>query len=58
MSAEIREIHMTGNQAKGEQELLDYLLWSMKYDVDPHELHEDPVEVFRKERSQKARIVA
>ena len=52
MSAEIREIKVTtqNNQA-GEQELLNYLLWSMKHDVDPHELHEDPIEAFRKEQS-------
>lgn len=50
MSAEIREINVTTNaQRSGEAELIEYLLWSMKHDVDPHELHDDPIIVFRKE---------
>lgn len=30
-----------------EQELLDYLLWTMKFSDDPHASFDDPVQVFR-----------
>ena len=57
MSAEIRELHTANNSNRdAEQELLDYLIWSMKHERDPHETHEDPIEVFRNE--MKERIVA
>lgn len=38
---------------QAEREMLDYMLWSMKYDVDPHELYDDPIAVFREEQSAK-----
>ena len=36
-------------QESARQELLDYLLWTMKHDMDPHRLYDDPIEVFRAE---------
>lgn len=43
-------------QMKAQQELLDYMMWTMKHDMDPHRLHDDPIEVFRAE--MKAAFVA
>ena len=40
-------------QQKAQQELLDYMMWTMKHDMDPHRLHDDPVEVFRAEMKAK-----
>lgn len=36
-------------QETAKQELLDYLLWTMKHDMDPHRIYDDPIEVFRAE---------
>lgn len=36
-------------QEAAKQELLDYLLWTMKHDMDPHRLYDDPIEVYRSE---------
>jgi len=36
-------------QEKASAELLDYMIWTMKHDMDPHKLYEDPIEVFRNE---------
>lgn len=36
-------------QVKAKQELMDYLLWTLKHDMDPHRLYEDPIDVFRAE---------
>ena len=36
-------------QIKAKQELLDYMMWTMKHDMDPHRIHEDPIEIFRAE---------
>ena len=38
---------------KAEREMMDYLLWTMKFDCDPHELYDDPIAVFREEHSMK-----
>lgn len=43
-------------QMKAQQELLDYMMWTMKHDMDPHRLHDDPIEIFRAE--MKATFVA
>ncbi|KZY33359.1 hypothetical protein A3752_20180 [Oleiphilus sp. HI0081] len=40
-------------QEKAQQELLDYMMWTMKHDMDPHRLHYDPIEVFREEMKAK-----
>ncbi|KZY45328.1 MULTISPECIES: hypothetical protein [unclassified Oleiphilus] len=40
-------------QEKAQQELLDYMMWTMKHDMDPHRLHDDPIEVFREEMKAK-----
>lgn len=36
-------------QEKAQQELMDYLMWTMKHDMDPHRLYDDPIEVYRAE---------
>ena len=43
-------------QMEAQQELLDYMMWTMKHDMDPHRLHDDPIEIFRAE--MKATFVA
>lgn len=40
-------------QQKAQQELLDYMVWTMKHDMDPHRLYDDPIEVFRSEMKAK-----
>jgi hypothetical protein len=40
-------------QEKAQQELLDYMIWTMKHDMDPHRLHDDPIEIFRAEMKAK-----
>lgn len=40
-------------QEQAQQELLDYMMWTMKHDMDPHRLYDDPIEVFRAEMKQK-----
>ena len=40
-------------QEKAQQELLDYIIWTMKHDMDPHRLYDDPIEVFRDEMKSK-----
>lgn len=40
-------------QEQAQQELLDYMMWTMKHDMDPHRLHDDPIAVFRAEMKQK-----
>ncbi|MFT6029743.1 MAG: hypothetical protein ACI8O8_001481 [Oleiphilaceae bacterium] len=41
-SAEKAQIH-------AKQELMDYMMWTMKHDMDPHRLYDDPIEKFRSE---------
>lgn len=36
-------------QMKAQEELLDYMMWTMKHDMDPHRLYDDPIEIFRAE---------
>ena len=36
-------------QEAAQKELMDYLMWTMKHDMDPHRLYDDPIEVFRAE---------
>lgn len=36
-------------QMNAQQELLDYMMWTMKHDMDPHRLYDDPIEIFRAE---------
>lgn len=36
-------------QAAAQQELMDYMMWTMKHDMDPHRVYDDPIEIFRKE---------
>lgn len=60
MSAEIRKIKdiYQSNVAnrEAEQELLDYMVWTMRFEKDPHELYDDPIEVFRKEMEAKRSV--
>ena len=51
MTAEVISIHTDHSNAKNlraETEMLDYLIWSITHSKDPHDLHDDPIEVFRK----------
>ena len=36
-------------QLQAQQELLDYMTWTMKHEMDPHRLYDDPIELFRAE---------
>ena len=36
-------------QEKASAELMDYMIWTMKHDMDPHRLYDDPIAVFRDE---------
>jgi len=38
---------------EAEQAFIDYLIWSVAHDQDPHNLYDDPIEVFRDEFQQK-----
>ncbi len=38
---------------EAEQAFIDYLIWSVAHDYDPHTLYDDPIEVFRDEFQQK-----
>ena len=38
---------------EAEQAFIDYLIWSVAHDQDPHTLYDDPIEVFRDEFQQK-----
>ena len=40
-------------QEQAQQELLDYMMWTMKHEMDPHRLYDDPIEVFRAEMKEK-----
>ena len=40
------------NQAN-EQAFIDYLIWSLAHDQDPHALYDDPIAVFRNESQQE-----
>ncbi|UZE95149.1 hypothetical protein [Alkalimarinus alittae] len=40
------------NQAR-EQAFIDYLIWSVAHDQDPHNLYDDPIAVFRSETQQE-----
>ncbi len=40
-------------QEQAQQELLDYMMWTMKHDMDPHRLYDDPIAVFRSEVESK-----
>jgi len=49
-SAEVINIRSAKKvQEKASAELMDYMIWTMKHDMDPHRLYEDPIEVFRDE---------
>ncbi|WP_250657360.1 hypothetical protein [Alkalimarinus coralli] len=50
----------TQSQAEGvkenqdnEQAFIDYLIWSVAHDQDPHALYDDPIAVFRNESKQE-----
>jgi hypothetical protein len=43
-------------QKQAQQELMDYMIWTMKHDMDPHRVHEDPIEVFRAEMKSKLNV--
>ena len=32
---------------KAKRELVDYLRWSLKHEMDPHALYDDPISTFR-----------
>lgn len=36
-----------------EQAFIDYLIWSVAHDQDPHALYDDPIAVFRNESQQE-----
>ena len=36
-------------QVKAQQDLFDYMMWTLKHDMDPHRLYDDPIEMFRAE---------
>jgi hypothetical protein len=36
-------------QMKAKQELMDYMMWTLKHDMDPHRIYDDPIEMFRAE---------
>ena len=36
-------------QIQAQQELLDYMIWTMKHEMDPHRLYDDPIEIFKAE---------
>lgn len=40
--------------ASAYEELLHYILWSMKQEQEPHALYEDPIHVFRREYAAQA----
>jgi len=57
-SAEVINIRSAKKvQEKASAELMDYMIWTMKHDMDPHRLYEDPIAVFRDEM-QAAQFVA
>lgn len=55
MSAEVIQLNSNTfntpivSEHDAEKELLDYMIWTMKHEQDPHDLYDDPIEVFRKE---------
>lgn len=52
MSAEIKEFKIVQTETRdAKQELLDYLMWSMKFEKDPHDLYDDPIEIFRQQNA-------
>ena len=57
MSAEIRDIR-SARLAKlnAEKELMDYMIWTMKYENDPHELYLDPIAIFREEMKARRQV--
>jgi|GEM_PF-6303785 hypothetical protein len=59
MSAEIRDIR-SARLAKlnAEKELMDYMVWTMTHENDPHEFHADPIAVFREEMNARRLRVA
>jgi len=53
----IKEIYIDNVASRdAEQELLDYMIWTMKLEKDPHDLYDDPIEVFRKEMAAKRNV--
>ena len=36
-----------------EQAFIEYLIWSVAHDQDPHALYDDPIAVFRNESQQE-----
>lgn len=39
-------------EQRASTELLQYLLWSIKQECEPHTLYDDPIEVFREEYAE------
>jgi hypothetical protein len=59
MSAEIRDIRSARlAKIRAEKELVDYMVWTMTHENDPHTFHEDPIEVFREEMNARRLRVA
>jgi hypothetical protein len=50
LAAATKPIH-TNQEA--EQVFIDYLIWSVAHDQDPHTLYDDPIKVFREDFQQK-----
>jgi hypothetical protein len=59
MSAEIRDIR-SARLAKlnAEKELMEYMIWTLTHESDPHAMHTDPIAVFREEMNARRLRVA
>ena len=44
---------LTQVNKEAEQAFIDYLIWSVAHDQEPHSLYDDPIEVFREDFKQK-----
>jgi hypothetical protein len=51
MTAQVFEFKHYRTRKAAEAELMNYLLWTLKHEFDPHKIYEDPIEVFRAEVS-------
>ena len=59
MSAVVRDIRSSRlAQLNAEKELMDYMIWTMTHEKDPHTLHADPIAVFREEMNARRLRVA
>ncbi len=56
MSAQIFEFKQYRSRKAAEQELLNYLAWTLKHDFDPHKVYDDPIEVFRAELAARSSV--